>query len=305
VTVGTDLAATRRTRTAHGLLDAPLRVYHQHLLQPIPTHWHDFYEIAFVLAGTGRHTVNGREARLRPGALVGLTPADFHALAPHPNAGLEMIDVIFPAELLDAEVQQLLLAASWPAQIMLSGEDRRRLELDLRRLWSEEESALPGREAAARATLQRVLIDLIRAAGNTPAASRMVTDAPVRAALLYLHHRFRQPISLTDVAAQAHLSPHYFSQRFREATGVTFVRYRQELRLSFAHTLLAVSELPVTDVSYAAGFNTLSHFERAFRARYHRAPRDVRAARTAGQHRLPDLGRGRARSRRPRGDDLD
>jgi len=269
----------RWTRTGYGLLDAPLRVRRQRLVEPVPTHWHEFYEIAYILAGTGTHRTNGRSVTVGPGTLVGLTPADFHDFDPDSRRSLEVINVIFAAELLDGDVQQLLLSARWPLHITLAGPQADSLAADLDRLGAEGLAVHPGSAAAARATLQRILIDVIRAGEADLSAPRGRSDDDVmRGALLYLHHRFRQPVSLADVATQANLSPNYFSGRFRALAGMPFVRYRQELRLQFARSLLAVSDLPVTEICYAAGFNTLSHFERAFRDRWGGSPRTVRAA---------------------------
>jgi AraC-like DNA-binding protein len=266
----------RETRAAYGLFDVPLRVHHQLLTEAVATHWHEFYEIAFVLAGSGTHRTNGSAMPLRPGMVVALTPADFHDLEPERGGALELIDVIFPAELLDNDVQRLMFAASWPRQLSFALPIARSLEGDFRRLDEEEVRPRPGSAAASRATLQRILIDVIRATSLTDLTPDARVDDGLRGALLYLHHRFRQPVSLADAAAQAHLSPHYFSERFRQLTGMPFVRYRQELRLQFARSLLAASDLPVTEICHAAGFNTLSHFERAFRARWDSAPRSVR-----------------------------
>lgn len=268
----------RWTRTVYGLLDAPLRVRRQRLVEPVPTHWHEFYEIAYILAGTGTHRTNGRSVAVGPGTLVGLTPADFHDFDPD-SRSLELINVIFAAELLDGDVQQLLLSAPWPLHLTLAGPQADSLAADLDRLCAEGLAVHPSSAAAARATLQRILIDAIRA-GETELSPpyRRSDDDVMRGALLYLHHRFRQPVSLADVASQANLSPNYFSGRFRALAGMPFIRYRQELRLQFARSLLAVSDLPITEICYAAGFNTLSHFERAFRDRWGGSPRTVRAA---------------------------
>jgi AraC-like DNA-binding protein len=266
----------RETRAAYGLNDAPLRVDHQRLTAAVPTHWHEFYEVACVLAGSGIHRANGSAAPLRRGMVVGLTPADFHDLAPDPGGALELINVIFPAEYLEDDVQRLIFSAAWPLEVASGHPAARSLESDVRRLGEEVLRPRLGSRAASRATLQRILVDVIRAGSATHLVSEARLDDGMRGALLYLHHRFRQPVTLADAAARAHLSPHYFSERFREMTGMPFVRYRQELRLQFARSLLATSELQVTEVCHAAGFNTLSHFERSFRARWGSAPRAIR-----------------------------
>lgn len=267
----------RWTRAARGLLEAPLRVHRQHLAEPVPLHWHEFYELAFILTGGGTHRANGREVTLRAGMVVALTPADFHELGPDLQEGLDLIVVIFPAELLDPDVQRLLLASALPLEFATTDAMAGTLEADFLRLLDEERIPRPDSRTASRATLQRIVVDVTRAGGAAdPPSESHTAESDLRAALLYLHHHFREPLELADVATKAHLSPHYFSERFRQLTGAPFQRYRQELRLQFARSLLAASELPVTEVCYAAGFNTLSHFERAFRARWGFAPSALR-----------------------------
>lgn len=77
-----------------------------------------------------------------------------------------------------------------------------------------------------------------------------------------------EPLTLAGVAAEACLSPHYFSERFCAATGTPFQSYLQDLRLRFARSLLTATGLGVTEVCHAAGFNSLSHFGRTYRRRY-------------------------------------
>jgi len=277
----------RWTRTAYGLLDAPLRALRQRVTTAVPTHWHEFYEIAYVSAGSGTHRANGRSMSIGPGTVMGMTPADFHQIEPDPGEGLELINVIFAAEQLDDDVQELLLSAPWPMHLAFGDARNLPLAADLHRLCDEQLEVRAGWSAASRATLQRILIDIVRAAGTPDLARDGRTDDDVlRQAVLYLHHRFRQQVRLADVAAHANMSPNHFSGRFRALTGKPFVRYRLDLRLQFARSLLAVSDLPITDVCYAAGFNTLSHFERAFRDRWGSTPRAVRAgtAPTNGRH---------------------
>jgi transcriptional regulator GlxA family with amidase domain len=98
----------------------------------------------------------------------------------------------------------------------------------------------------------------------------------IRRALIYMHHHFREQLTLEEVAAQARLSPNYFSECFHKATGSRFQSYLQELRLRFARTLLEMSDLHVTTICHASGFNTLSHFERAFKGRHGQPPRECR-----------------------------
>lgn len=44
----------------------------------IETHFHDFYELEFIVSGNGTYTVDGTEYEIEPGNLFFLTPLDFH-----------------------------------------------------------------------------------------------------------------------------------------------------------------------------------------------------------------------------------
>ena len=135
-----------------------------------------------------------------------------------------------------------------------------------------------------QALLRCILIEFARRCAPSPErdvrAAAPSGDSAVRRAVLYGDHHFREPLSLADVAAQAHLSVNYFSDRFREVTGTSFQSYLQQRRLRFARSLLASTDLGVTEICHASGFNSLSHFGRAFRRAYGRTPSDVRGNRT-------------------------
>jgi YesN/AraC family two-component response regulator len=93
--------------------------------------------------------------------------------------------------------------------------------------------------------------------------------------LIYIHHHFRERLTLQQVAQQLPLSANYFSECFSRAYGISFQKYLQELRLQFAFSLLSSASLSITEVCYAAGFNNLSHFERIFKQKFGQLPSKV------------------------------
>jgi AraC-like DNA-binding protein len=130
--------------------------------------------------------------------------------------------------------------------------------------------------------MERILIDLVRHSmleeAAKPAEQTHEPSQFLHPALTYMHHHFREALSLAEVASQVHLSPNYFSERFSEIHGISFQRYLQDLRLQFAYSLLLASVLPITEICYAAGFKTLSHFERVFKQKFGRSPRSFSLA---------------------------
>ncbi|CCH31637.1 hypothetical protein BN6_43550 [Saccharothrix espanaensis DSM 44229] len=73
--------------------------------------------------------------------------------------------------------------------------------------------------------------------------------AAVRAGIAVMRERLDQPLTLADVAAEAHLSPYHFIRVFRAATGLTPRRYLTRLRIEQARRLLSDNTLTVGQVA--------------------------------------------------------
>lgn len=268
-----------------------LHIDHETLHAPEAVHWHEFYEILFVVAGAGTHVLNGTAYALMPGSVCVLTPADFHEIVPQPAAPLDIFNVIFTDDLLAEEVHHLLFADAADHVTVFAGADVVRMEAAFRCLWTETSERQAGYQRVIQGALEYILISVARHChqeqGHTQSLPGLRGQQEIRRSLIYLHHHFREPLTLERVARHAHLSPHYFSTCFHREVGRPFQAYLRDLRLHFARALLCVSDLPVTDVCHAAGFANLPHFDRAFTERYGQAPR---AYRRAAQAREPARG---------------
>jgi AraC-like DNA-binding protein len=249
-------------------------------LRTVDVHWHDYYELSLVLAGEAEHVVNGESRTIGPGSAFLLSPADFHAI--HATAGqpLSCYNTVIDPGVMERQLAALGAPAldGFPWQTDDFGD----AEPDFARLQREFEEPRLGSARVTEALVACLVVELARRCRiDDPGRARpAAADADLRGAVLYVDRHFREPIALADAAATAHLSPNYFSERFRQYTGTSFQMYLQERRLRFARSLLAATSLTVTEVCHAAGFNSLSHFCRAFRRRYGVAP----SARQVGRH---------------------
>jgi AraC-like DNA-binding protein len=217
---------------------------------------------------------------LTPGSLFLLTPADVHEIIPREGNELDLFNVIFADETLEEEMRQLLSAEIRDYFTRLEGSELSDIEAEFRRLYAEADERRIGYHRIIRGALERILIELVRhcGAGDGVAEGPQLTDAKrkVHRALVYLHHHFREALTLERVSREAYLSPHYFSECFHAATGSSFQEYLCDLRLRFARSLLQVADMPISDICHASGFGTLSHFGRAFKRKYGQSPRAYR-----------------------------
>jgi len=79
----------------------------------------------------------------------------------------------------------------------------------------------------------------------------------------YIEASLADPISITDLAAIAHLSPHHFARAFRKSAGEPPYSYVLKRRISHAETLLRAGHSP-SETALLCGFSSHSHFSAQF-----------------------------------------
>lgn len=83
-------------------------------------------------------------------------------------------------------------------------------------------------------------------------------------------------LALEDLASEVHVSVFYFCKVFKQSTGMTFTEYVNRKRIELAKAELKKTRKPVTEIAYAVGFQSLSHFNRCFLKFAGESPRKYR-----------------------------
>lgn len=96
--------------------------------------------------------------------------------------------------------------------------------------------------------------------------------ATIEKAKAYLAENFTEDISLKEIAGHCYISPFHFSRIFKTFTSYSPHQYLLNLRLKHAELLLKNTSLPVTDICFSSGFNSLEYFSAAFNQKYKLAP---------------------------------
>jgi len=241
-------------------------------LSSIDVHWHDYYELGFVLEGRGSHVVNGQAGSLSPGSVFLLSPADLHGIRTAGSQPLVMVNAVLRPELVEHTLESV---RSGDPRLPWGVEELPAVADDVRRIRTELEERRPGWDVLVESALVAAVVELGRTCEYDDVPGQPGQRSPsahVRRAVRYVEQHFREPLTLAQVAAVAHLSPHWFSEQFRRTTGDSFQSYLKRRRLRFARALLDSTQLGVTEVAQAAGFNDPSYFGRAYREHYGVAP---------------------------------
>ena len=103
-----------------------------------------------------------------------------------------------------------------------------------------------------------------------------------------LHDRFRESLTLEEIASDNHVSADHLAREFRKHFGCTVGEYVRQLRLDFACAQLTRGHDSLAAIALAAGFTDQSHFTRMFRRRMGLTPGAYRAQLCADRSRTKD-----------------
>ena len=80
----------------------------------------------------------------------------------------------------------------------------------------------------------------------------------------YIDSHLNEPLQLSVLAKQFHISESYLSAQFKQHTGLTLRSYLLDRKISVAKQLLAEG-VNVTEACYRSRFNDYSNFIRSFK----------------------------------------
>lgn len=102
------------------------------------------------------------------------------------------------------------------------------------------------------------------------------TSATVARALRLINENLAEDLDLGTLAARLGVGDRHLRRLFNEHLGASPVAVAQSYRVQLAKRLLTDSTLPVTDIAFASGFQSVRRFNYVFKTTYGIAPRDIR-----------------------------
>ena len=225
-----------------------------HCFSNYPLHWHDYFEIEIITEGSGTYIFNGEPHPITKGVAYLLTPVDFHEI--NTDSIVELINISFDETLLSEHMRSALYRTHFSKLLKLGDTDYDYFVSAARLLAHECNVAGPCICQLLEYLLSRFLV------GNNN--GKQPDLAGMNAAMAYIELHFREKITLQKLADIAGYNPTYFSERFRNLTGETYMERLTTLRINYAKALLA-NGLSVTDACFASGFGSLSNFLAIFK----------------------------------------
>lgn len=238
-------------------------------IQMVPFHWHQEWELNYILKGEGIVRMDDEEIRIREGDILFLQPEVLHAM--ETEKLLSYDTVVFRTEMFGDAKDRCYTEILFPLctgiskLLPLTPESRdyermRQCAEDIIRCAKEN-------QAQSDLLMKSRLLQLLWLAGKSGCvvpSGKALQNTEIRKAIDYMDENYMEPLTIEQMAQQVHLSKSYFMQRFREFSGMGALEYLNRLRIQKVCVLLQDGR-NVSDAALSCGFRNLSNFNRQFR----------------------------------------
>ena len=247
-------------------------------------HYHDYYEIYYLLAGDRYYFVKDKTYHIKSGSFVLIKPYDIHSTSKANENGYERYLISFRKKFLEDFLKgtdgEILLTTfvNGGNVATFTPEDRAVVESILSAMHTEYQRKQVGYLQFLKASLMQLLLLVARYGAEGTGTKVGVTDyfnpthKTVSTVAAYINNNYSEDITLTTISNQFFISPCYFSRIFKATTGFSFVEYLNGVRLKEARRLLAKTNMTVSDIGDQVGYKSNTHFGRAFKTAFGISP---------------------------------
>jgi AraC-like DNA-binding protein len=252
-----------------------------------PPHWHEELEIVYALEQDLAIGLNNEIYILNPHDILLIGRGEVHYFLMPPLQKSKRIILQFELSLFESfalEIQErrfsspLIKRQSEPAL-----NPHRNLESQILAIETEYYQKRAGYQLAIKARLCDLMVTLLRQVPMEKYSSleqmkHLKKLERLEQVFHYVEENYTREILLAEVAGAASFSVYHFARFFKEATGMTFVQYLNNYRVSKAAKYLINSSDPITEIAFQAGFDSIKTFNRVFKQLKGCSPREYKKA---------------------------
>lgn len=243
-------------------------------------HFHSEYQMFIVLRGTGTRFIGDHVHPFKPGDLVLTGPNLPHLWRSDPEyfdgneeQWTEGIVVYFPEELFANKFMQKMealqirhLLSKAESGISFYGATMEKVRAMMMQLLNKRDfDSILQLLAILQVLAQSEECNILANPGYSNSLKESDTER-MNKVHAYVMKNFREKITLDEVAALANMTPSSFSRYFKTHANKTFSEFLTSIRIGYSCKLLLEKKVKITQACYDSGFNTLSHFNRQFKA---------------------------------------
>jgi len=266
--------------------DFPFRLFFNDGYVVTPHHWHEDIEIIYLVEGTVKVGIGNDLYYLKARDILIIGPGEVHFFLKETGysnrAVIQFRMSIYDAFLSGSKDSRTIRPMFTDSKYLTPGTKIHSLmEKQVQQLINENTAAKEGYKLILKARLYDLAGILIRYMPKDEYSAKDESRQTEKLQKLdkvfqYVEKYYQTNIDLQEISKVAGFSKYYFTRFFKENTGVTFVAYLNNFRITKAEWYLMEVEDSITEVAYKSGFNSIKTFNRLFKELKGCAPMEYR-----------------------------
>ena len=280
--------AIRETKR-HGLINFPFEVYRCKIPETFhffPMHYHEEFEIVYMLEGILDCQINMEHFICREGDILVIPPGKVHGFNLFEDKSCHYANILFSLNLLEKEDSEIFTTFFKPylkESIQISNyfpkESKENILLhdSVLTLFEHRHEELT-EPLLIKSELYKVMSILQKIA--PPAETLISTSERNIKRLMPVFEAIKKnsarSISVPEAASLSNLSESYFMTIFKQVSGSSFINFLKKTRLENARVMLLSTDISILEIAENSGFESVSYFIRAFKEFYKISPLQYR-----------------------------
>lgn len=229
-------------------------------------HFHEHFEIYYLLYGHRKYFVNGSSFDVKEGNVIMIPKNVFHKSTVSSLCKENETHERFLLSFYEDRVPKELLQCFEHIYYEIPAYEKKHFE----NLLFEMENEFYINDCYSSPVTTSILIELLAILCRLPKKQSiytppLTTDPNVLSACKYIEKNYCKDIDLKTVASEFHFSKEHFSRIFKKNVGIGFNEYLNTIRINKAKELLSDTDNSITKISELSGFNDSNYFSTTFK----------------------------------------
>jgi YesN/AraC family two-component response regulator len=235
-------------------------------------HYHETYEIYYLLAGERSYYINNLIYTLRKGDLIFINKNELHRTTSKGSARHERILINFEEVFLQKTLANYDLSIPFlttQSLLLRPGvHEQGAIETILFSMLKEQEEHRSQQVPYLQTLLIQLFIEMnrVQEISREPIAPESSEkQLKVYEMIDYLQAHYVEKLTLEQLSETFFISSTYLCRLFKQTTGFTIVEYLNYIRIKEAQRLLQSTNAKVMTIAENTGFDSIAHFGRVFK----------------------------------------
>lgn len=260
-------------------------IIHKNTSATIPKHWHRSFELSFTMRGKiDSFIINGKEQSPVCGTILVINPNEVHSISGTTKKGEhnEALSLLIPYSFMEEAIgdfpYRFYHLPAKEEQSDLQRHSYKQMQLAFQSLFLCMEKPTDTIQLKIFSLVYEILYELsehfssVRSVKNDLQQTDTNEFEWIDSVIIYIQQYFTSPLSVGELADAFHLTPSYFSRKFKKYMAMSVMDYITEIRLQEAFQQIIHTQKNIQAISDSCGFPNHKSLIHIFKKTYGLTP---------------------------------